>query len=262
MGEFEIGRTITRAIGLIGKSLSTAGVFLLIGHGINSIGSYLFQSRLAVAMEAPARTGDPMAPLAIFKSGWYWGALIVGIFMSAVLFAGSIQAMLKTASGEHASLGDCFNACFSKLAAVLALEVIWYIGIVLGMVVLIVPGIILICMWSAAIPALIGEDIGPVAALGRSRQLTRGDRLKIFVILLILLLVIYGLSFGVSAAVTGMSVGKLTPRIAASPTHVLAMLPVGWITAYLMNAVLVSIYVEAVLEKEGGAGGQLKNVFD
>ena len=59
------------------------------------------------------------------------------------------------------------------------LSVIW-ISLVIGLLVaiasvfLLIPGIYLFVAWSVAVPALLGENLGITAALGRSRALDRG----------------------------------------------------------------------------------------
>jgi uncharacterized membrane protein len=49
-----------------------------------------------------------------------------------------------------------------------------------------VPGIIVYLMWFVAVPVCIVEERGPTASLGRSRELTKGSRWKLFGIVMVI----------------------------------------------------------------------------
>lgn len=62
---------------------------------------------------------------------------------------------------------------------------------VLGFMLLLIPGLILMCLWSLVVPACVLERLGPLSSLSRSARLTKGYRWPVFG--LILLTVIAGL---------------------------------------------------------------------
>lgn len=66
-----------------------------------------------------------------------------------------------------------------------AMTVLSSIGIVVGIVALIVPGLILVARWSVAIPVLLNERTTPTRALGRSWSLVRGHSGAALVIALV-----------------------------------------------------------------------------
>jgi len=68
------------------------------------------------------------------------------------------------------------------------------IGIMIGFVLLIVPGIILSLMWALAIPVAVLEDTGLGESLSRSRQLTAGHRGRVFGIFLLYFVLLYALT--------------------------------------------------------------------
>jgi len=61
-----------------------------------------------------------------------------------------------------------------RLLALLGLNLISGIGILLGLIILILPGAYLFVRWSAAVPALIAEEADISGALGRSAEAVRG----------------------------------------------------------------------------------------
>ena len=60
-------------------------------------------------------------------------------------------------------------------------------GVMIGMILVIVPGIILLLMWWVYIPAIVVEGKGIIGAFGRSRELTRGRRWHILGLAVIVL---------------------------------------------------------------------------
>lgn len=62
------------------------------------------------------------------------------------------------------------------------------LGILVGVLLLIVPGIMLYVRWALALPAMMRENIDITDALGRSNALTEGNRWRIFGLALLLIL--------------------------------------------------------------------------
>ena len=54
------------------------------------------------------------------------------------------------------------------------------ICVVFGLILLIIPGLIILTMWSVASPVVVVEDTGVFDALGRSRELVRGNGWQVF----------------------------------------------------------------------------------
>ena len=63
---------------------------------------------------------------------------------------------------------------------------------------MIVPGVLLFLMWALAVPAKVLENLGVTDAMSRSSDLTRGDRGRVFVIMLLF----FVLSLGVTLLLT------------------------------------------------------------
>ena len=63
-----------------------------------------------------------------------------------------------------------------------------------GFLLLVVPGILLIIMWSLAVPAKVLEDLGATDAMSRSSELTKRDRGRVFVIWLMFIVLGIGVS--------------------------------------------------------------------
>jgi len=113
---------------------------------------------------------------------------ILNFISGAFMAGGIITFALKVARGQPYSFGDVFGGAPFFLR-ILACELVLYLGVLLGMVLLIVPGIILSLGWSLAITALVDKNLGPIEALKESWRLTTGHKGDIFLLGLLLLLV-------------------------------------------------------------------------
>ena len=83
---------------------------------------------------------------------------------------------------ELGLLPDGYRA--RRFWSVLGLSIVTGIGLIAGLVLLVVPAVILSVRWFVSVPALIGEEVGVFAALGRSWEETKGRFWPIFIVLI------------------------------------------------------------------------------
>jgi hypothetical protein len=266
MEHFSVGRTLSRTFGLLGSGFSSAGLFMLIAYFASTAVSFVVQPLMLGDMAQPADPADPLAALAVFASFWYWFTILFGLAIGAFMYAGGIHAYLEAAEGKVVSLGSCFRVGLAKLLPMFVLTVLWMFAIGFGLMLLIVPGIILITLWVASMPALVGENRGIIEAFGRSRELTRGSRWPVFAVLLILTVAIYVVMFAilgglVGGAALGASFNPAQMESMASPAILLASGVLGWVMAMVICAMVTAIYLELILVKEGARTDQLTDVF-
>jgi hypothetical protein len=271
MEQFSIGRVFARAFALIRDSLGSVGLFVLLLLVIETAMSLAVQplmlGKLQAAVDAPAGTGPGSNPaLAMFQSAWYWLVLLTGIVVSGLSWSGGVHGLLQQADKGSATLPECFEHGVARFLPVLGLTILWWLGVMLGWIALIVPATILISMWAVALPAMVGEELGVFEAFGRSRALTRGHRLSIFGVLFLLVIVYYLLAIVIAGSMLG--AGALTGAVSLedigniSPWMTLLSLPVAWVSGMLLKSVVTSLYLETVLVKEGARTGRLTDVFE
>jgi hypothetical protein len=92
------------------------------------------------------------------------GSIVVNLFL---------QYEISLATLVHCDLLD-HRSGRRRLWALLGLNFLSGIGIFLGLILLIVPGIYLFVRWSAAVPALIAEEAGISESLSRSAEAVEG----------------------------------------------------------------------------------------
>lgn len=262
MDTFNIGRTLSRTFNLMMTTLGSVGLFLLIIQVVSAVIQYVISGPMLRQMAKAQGAGDPAAGLALFSSGAYWGMLAISMLLGSFAFAGSLHGLIQTAWGKPSSLQECVSAGVAKLLPALAVYVLWSLGVGIGSVLLLVPGMILMAMWSAAMPALVGENRGVFESFGRSRELTRGSRWRIFVTLLLVVIAIYAAMFLLLGAIFGGGIMAMTAQMNSTIWGTLIAIPLGWVFGLLINALLASIYVELVSVREGKPVTQLSSVFE
>jgi hypothetical protein len=77
------------------------------------------------------------------------------------------------------------------------------LGIGIGLLLLIVPGLVLLTIWLLIVPAIMLEGHGVLSSFGRSRELVRGHGWNVFgvIVLTVLVLIGVGLAFSIVDAV-------------------------------------------------------------
>ena len=262
MESYNFGRTFSRTFALVREGLPTVGVFLLVVQIISTAINFVLQGQLAGQIRDNLGAGSTLAnPAAIFSMPLYWLTTLVGLVLAVVVYTGSIHGYLAIERQAPISVGECFSAGLRKFLPGLGLMILWGLGVGLGWVLFIVPGLMLMTAWSTALVALIADDCGVMESFGRSRALTKGYRWAIFGTLLVALLIIYAPLLVLGGAMFSASTTLLTGQ-APPVLFVLASAVYGWLVGMFINALLTSIYLDCRLAKEGSATGQLSDVFE
>ena len=122
----------------------------------------------------------------------------------------------------------------------------------LGLILLIAPGLIVFCVYCVALPACMAERIGPIKAMSRSAFLTKGNRWRVFGILA--LLYIIGTIFQQTVA-SGAAA-------AAGAYSIVIALPVNIVVGAFSAVVVAVLYYHLRVAREGIDIEQIVKVFD
>jgi hypothetical protein len=127
--------------------------------------------------------------------GWF-GALIAAFSSVVGLFW--VQGALVTAVEDirdgraDLSLGDTFTRVRPQLGAIVVAGLLAGLGIVVGLLLLIVPGLVLMTWWVLVIPVVVLERSPAGAAFSRSRELVRGYGWNVFGVIVLAILLLLG----------------------------------------------------------------------
>ena len=258
MGSFNLGRTVSRAGHLVRQSLFSAGLLLLLATAFN-LGVEVLMRRMLLP-RVPLDLAHPLARLQIYQSGWYWVSVANSLATASLSFAGAAHGMLKSEDRYQVGFVDCVRAGLSHFFPVLAVLLVFYVSVFLGLLLLVVPGVLIAVMWSVAIPTLVAENLGVFECLNRSRELTRGSRSKIFLTVTSCTIAAYATMIMGFALVSGGFMQIASTRTEYPTLFYGVQLPLSWGISMCLTAITVSIYLET-LTIGGGPTGHLDEVF-
>jgi hypothetical protein len=126
-----------------------------------------------------------------------WVGAILAAFVSLValfwLQAALVKAVDDIRDGRaDLSVSDTFEAARAHLAAVLVAGLIAAIGIAIGFVLLIIPGLVLLTFWCVIVPSIVIEGKSAGESFGRSFDLTRGHFWRVLGIVLLTVVIYFG----------------------------------------------------------------------
>jgi hypothetical protein len=107
-----------------------------------------------------------------------WWLSLIGLVISIVLtqlYTGVVVELVNdTRDGTlDASVGGLVNKVTPVLGALIGAAIVSGIGILFGFIACIIPGIVLLTLWSVTAPAIVVERLGVFEALGRSWNLVK-----------------------------------------------------------------------------------------
>ena len=252
--QFSIGRVIGDSFGVLARNIVSFGILSLL---IGLIG-LVFGLVFADTSQLEAAQNDPAQFEAAMQQFNWWGFALTILVIIVVYFltqAAIIYGTFQDLRGQKAGVGDCIARGLSSVVPVAVGSILLSLGIMIGSIFLIVPGIILALMWWVYVPAIVVEGKGIIEAFGRSRELTRGRRWHILGLVVILIILMFVVGF----------IAQMVVMIIASQGGL-----AGSIIEYLFNA-LVTAYTAVLAavayyylrgEKEGVDVNEIARVFD
>lgn len=190
------------------------------------------------------------------------GMSITGLITLSLVLAVIVHASVANADRRRAGLGDCLKVAGKRLLPVLGVLLLYILGVFFAALVFIIPGLMLLVMWSVAIPVIVEERTGVFGAFGRAQDLTRGARWRLLG--LVLLLSMIGL--GIGAGFDEVSILVLGARyddfgMAAKPGAFLFATADYTILAALWGTMAAATYVALRNAREGSPESQLTEIF-
>lgn len=122
------------------------------------------------------------------------GVVIAGVVITVVAniwFQGAVvEAVNDIRDGrrDH-TIASLFRSIAPVLGPLTLAAILGGLGIALGFVLLIVPGLVLLTWWALIGPVIVMERTPATAAFGRSRELVRGSGWQVFGVIVVMLLI-------------------------------------------------------------------------
>jgi len=257
---FSIGRFVSRTFGAVGQN-----IFTFLPLSLLSVSPILAIAAVAPAAFANgAATPEQMkqfisSPLTVAIVA---GALFLYLIFYFVLQAALVKGTVSYLNGQRASFGDCLSTGLGLFFPIIGISILVSWGIVLGFILLIVPGFMLAMRWIVSVPVRVMEGPGILSAMGRSADLTRGHRWPIFGIVVIFFLAQFMLQ-----ALAAPFAGGLSQAAGTNPIMMFSIAEgvnflVSAVVAMFTAAGIAAIYYELRSIKEGIGPEHLAEVFN
>jgi hypothetical protein len=127
------------------------------------------------------------------------------------------------------TIGSLVQSVTPVIGPLIGAGILAGIGVGIGLLLLIAPGLFLLTIWAVIAPVIVIERKRAFESFGRSRELVRGNGLKVFSVILVIFLltlivgaVIQALANSVSDSVGGYAVADLITRLLVAPFSALA----------------------------------------
>jgi hypothetical protein len=133
-------------------------------------------------------------------------AAVISIVLSTLYTGMVVELVNDVRDGRlDQSVGGLFNSVTPVLLPLIAVSILAAIGLAIGFVLLIIPGLFLLTFWSVVAPVTVLERPGVFAAFSRSWELVKGNGWQVFgvIVLFILIFIAIGIVLGIIGAILG-----------------------------------------------------------
>lgn len=120
-------------------------------------------------------------PFGVFVVLGGLASLVTAPMMQGALITGAMDDL----EGRPVSMNECLAAGRRHWLRLLGVDILVGLGVGIGLMLLVVPGVLLALRWAVSTPLVVLEDRGIQQAMGRSAALTENRRWSIFLLGLI-----------------------------------------------------------------------------
>jgi hypothetical protein len=186
----------------------------------------------------------------------YLIAVLLNMVLTYAAMGAVVYGTVAYLRGRPAGVGECLSRGFGVVLPVILVAILITLMGTIGMMLLVIPGIIVFVITAAAVPAAVVERPGVWGSIKRSAELTKGNRWRVFALLVIFYIVMMGIAWVLG--LVGLPI--LAPD---GTTFAIIVLYVwsGLVTAFFAAFGAV-IYHDLRVAKEGASSEQIAAVFD
>lgn len=190
-----------------------------------------------------------------------WSTLgsFVTMLFSLLLQATVIITTINQLNGRMIDFMTAINQALKHIVPLFILSILLGLGFTIGFMLLVVPGILLMLIWAVVVPAYVAEDIQMMSAFGRSAELTKGQRLRILGLVVVVMIIGLILSFALGllsgvSALDPMSRFTLTSAIFSTVSQI--------VMSVLFTIGAAVLYLKLRYLKDGADVSSISSVFD
>ena len=170
-GEFRVGQVLNRSFTLLSRN------FLL-----------FFVVTAVAALPNVLISQSTGRDISGASAGWIGVSTILTVVLQMLSQAIVLYGAFQDMRGRPIDLGEALRVALGRLLPIIGVAICVSIGVFIGTLLLVIPGLILMTMWYVATPVCVVEQKGPLSSMGRSSELTKGHRWKIFGMILLVII--------------------------------------------------------------------------
>ncbi|MBC8374037.1 MAG: hypothetical protein H8E53_10615 [Planctomycetes bacterium] len=184
------------------------------------------------------------------------GGALVTIFIAIIATTLGSAALIRSVSqsylGKATSIGEAYGAVLPKLLTLIGAAILVMLLVMLGLLLLIIPGIIFALRYSLTSQSIVIEDLGATEGMGRSKNLAAGNLGKIYGVTFLMGLITFVITWGIQQG-GGLMIEAPTPenlsRVVMSTQIVATVAEI--LVAPLSAIALILLYYDIRIRKEG-----------
>jgi Membrane domain of glycerophosphoryl diester phosphodiesterase len=115
-----------------------------------------------------------------------WPVIVLSLIGTALVQGALVQAVEdEHESRPKGSIGDLYRAALRNGGRLAGVSLLTGVGVALGLVLLVIPGVLMFTRWSLSVPVVMLEGLSPRAAMRRSGELVQGHGWSVFGVFLV-----------------------------------------------------------------------------
>lgn len=153
-------------------------------------------------------TGIIATLLVVANSSLTFLALLIDLVATAVFTGMIVELVAEVRAGHrHTSVGRLLSGITPVLGQLILVGLVAGVATVIGFILFIVPGLVLLTIWSVFAPVVVLERPSGLRALGRSRELVQGNAWQVFAVIFVLVILVVIVSGVLEVAAESVSTG-------------------------------------------------------
>lgn len=165
--------------------------------------------------------------------------------IAGTLYQGMVVGLVSDVQDgrRDSSVEDLMRSTGPVILPLIGAGILAGIAIGIGFILLIVPGLILLTIWSVIAPVIVVERTGVIEAFGRSRELVRGNGWQVFGVIVVVFLIVFVVQTVLGAIAVGIEDSALL--------RILFNIVASTVTAPIVALVAAVIYFRLREIKQG-----------
>jgi hypothetical protein len=146
------------------------------------------------------------------------------------LYAGFVVKLVQDVRDgrRDETVGELLSSAAPAILSLIIFGLLFGAGVIIGLALLIVPGLFLLTIWSVGAPAIVAEGAGVFEAFGRSRELVRGEGWSVFGTLVLVFLIVLAIGIVLGVIATAISdgatvVASVISNVITAPIYAIAV---------------------------------------